>query len=120
MMLLLSYNLNKTRRWNIYFVELNFEVDWKKCETSTISKNFLKWFFWIEMILSVIFNQYQRFLWLLINIYGIYYGIISTIPRGLQIANLNNNDMNNSSDIKKVWCTFSCNFFSIDSRMHVC
>lgn len=44
-------------------------------------------------------------------------GIILTIPRGLRVTSLNNNDMNNLSDIKSG--TFSCNF-SIDSRAHVC
>lgn len=51
-------------------------------------------------MISLTFNQYMKYIMEYNN------GIILTIPHGLRVTSLNNNDMNNLSDIKRVWHFF--------------
>lgn len=51
-------------------------------------------------MISLTFNQYMKYIMEYNN------GIILMVPRGLRVISLNNNDMNNLSDIKRVWHFF--------------
>lgn len=51
-------------------------------------------------MISLTFNQYMKYIMEYNN------GIILMVPRGLRVTSLNNNDMNNLSDIKRVWHFF--------------